>query len=366
MLDGGKYLLQDELGEGSAGNRVWRGSSALGEAVTVKIIPIPANDETRRKRLGYFKDEVECGERLRNWSKHIRRMLDAGTVEQSTLSYRRGVWYIVFEFVEYGSLRRLLGERLLSWPELRELARAIGEGLTIAHNLTPRICHRDLKPENILLPGGSCDQAKVADFGIARALDGTRLTTTGGFAGTARYAAPEQFSDSHAVDPRADLYSLALVLWEGITGKVPYDRKYPAEIMSARLKGEPLPALTAHSKSLHSLSRVLHAALEREPRNRPASVEEFVRGVDAAGASDGLWRQAIEKLSADMLPEYLKSKGIKYKDNRKMGGALWLIGGTELKPLTSELSRQAIYFTFKKEGTKATGFGPGWWTSFGR
>jgi serine/threonine-protein kinase len=363
ILDEGKYVLFDDIAEGAGDTRIWRGAAQDGDAVVVKVLPIPRDPEIYKRREGYFKDEVECGRALQ--SPHIRGFIDSGLVrEAKPLGYPRGIWYLVFEYIAFGSLRTLLESRSLLPAEVRDLALALTAGLSVAHS--HHIRHRDLKPENILLPDGRTDLAKLADFGIARTQDGTKLTSTGHWMGTARYMAPEQFKDSSAVDERADIYSLALVLWECLCADVPYDCGDASLTAEARLKAEPLDELEVKGRRLSETSAVLRQALDRNPLRRPGSVEALCDVFVDAGSRDNLWEPRLRSLTPASLVDYLQNRGLRVIDNRKLGGALWVIGGPELESLLKPLSFQGIRFVCKPEGARASSYRPAWWTAYGK
>jgi len=172
-----------------------------------------------------------------------------------------GRTYVVTDLVEGPSLARRLDAGPLSADEVRVLAIGLGEAL--AHVHARGFVHRDVKPANILLEHGH--RPRLADFGIARALDGTVYTATGAVAGTAAYLAPEQVR-GEAVDPSVDVFALGLVLIEALTG----EREYPgtlAESAAARLHRRPvvpagLPA---------DLAAVLAAMTDPDPAARPSA-----------------------------------------------------------------------------------------------
>ncbi|HJU66128.1 MAG TPA: serine/threonine-protein kinase, partial [Gemmatimonadaceae bacterium] len=159
---------------------------------------------------GRFLREIEIAARLSH--PRIVPLLDSGTVD--------GLLFYVMPFVEGDSLRqRLDREKQLPVDDAVEIARQVAAALAFAHG--HGIVHRDIKPENILLSGG---EALVADFGIARAVTvagGSRLTASGIALGTPTYMSPEQASGVPDVDARSDVYSLACVLYEMLTGEPP-------------------------------------------------------------------------------------------------------------------------------------------------
>jgi len=363
-LDGGKYLLLEHLADGAGDTRIWLATSAQGDVV-VKVIPIPRDPSLLKKKRAYFEDEVECGSSLKG--DHILRMLDSGEVQTAKeLGHPRGVFYLVFEHIAFGNLRNLLKKGLVSGQEVADLAMSVAKGLVTAHQHVPRICHRDLKPENILLPDGRCDLAKLADFGIARAQGGTVITSRGGWAGTPRYMAPEQFKDSAHVDHRADIYSLGLILWESLTGQVPYDCGDGRMTMEARLAAGPLVPISLGQRTAQAVTDVLVLALSKDPDLRPSAAIGLADLVTDALRRDRVLRTSSEVIDAERIVAFFEDQGLHVKDNRQFGGALWVIGDESLRSTMSSLLRQGIRFVHKPEGAKATNYKPAWWTVYGR
>ncbi|MDT4936427.1 MAG: eukaryotic-like serine/threonine-protein kinase [Pseudonocardiales bacterium] len=182
--------------------------------------------------------------------------------------------FLVMELVAGATLADVLGDGPLAPAEVARLGAEVATALAYVHR--HGVVHRDVKPANILLPAGEDGDrrsglaAKLADFGIARLVDGGRLTTTNRALGTVRYVSPEQVTGD-AVGPAGDVYSLGLVLAECLTG----DAVYPGDgvdAASARLLGEPQLADTLPSE----WARLLRGMLERDPGRRPTAAEVSV------------------------------------------------------------------------------------------
>ena len=176
------------------------------------------------------------------------------------------VSYIVMEHVSGGDLRDLIHERgTLSAEEISNLT-GVAAGLAHAHERG--VVHRDIKPHNILLDGNG--QPKLADFGIARALDATRATRTGTYMGTARYSSPEQLQGKE-ITPKSDIYSLGAMLYEAATGDPPFDGT-PIEVASQHVSKPPTPPgeLALVDEKLEAL---ILACLAKNPEDRPTATE---------------------------------------------------------------------------------------------
>jgi eukaryotic-like serine/threonine-protein kinase len=186
-----------------------------------------------------------------------------------------GSFYLVLEYVDGTSLRELLARGPLPVARALNIARQTTLALGAAH--AAGIVHRDLKPDNVMLvsePDGG-DRVKVLDFGIARIAppsenrDATKLTRVGVVMGTVAYMSPEQ-ATGQAIDERADLYSLGVMLYEMVAGVVPFDAELPSQVLARQLveAPPPLPAGTAPA-----LAELVYELMEKKPDQRPASAE---------------------------------------------------------------------------------------------
>ena len=201
---------------------------------------------------------------------HILPLLDSGEAE--------GMLFYVMPFVEGESLReRMAREGQLPVDEAMRLTREVAEALGTAHALG--IVHRDVKPENILLQGG---HAYIADFGIARAFDDTateQLTGTGIAIGTPLYMSPEQAHGVAGIDGRSDLYSLACVTYEMLTGEPPYTGP-TAMAVTARKLTETVPPLRSRRPTVSSTQeQAITRALARTPADRFRTAHEFLEQI---------------------------------------------------------------------------------------
>jgi serine/threonine-protein kinase len=195
--------------------------------------------------------------------------------------------YLVMEWVPGRLLRRILAEEgKLSQERAIRIALGILEALAYIHQRG--IVHRDLKPDNIMVDDR--DNVKLIDFGIASKQGARRITYTG-FSpalGTPDYIAPEQVQGKRG-DQRSDIYAAGVMLYEMLTGNVPFSGPSPLAVMNERLLRSPVPPREAEPSISPQLQEVLFRALEREPRNRYATAREFIldlRHLDHVGIAD--------------------------------------------------------------------------------
>ncbi len=210
---------------------------------------------------------------------HILPLLDSGEAD--------GLLYYVMPFVRGETLRAKLDrERQLAIDEAVQIASEVGDALAAAHALG--IVHRDIKPENILLQDG---HALVADFGIALAVQsagGQRMTQTGLSLGTPQYMSPEQAVGEKAVDARSDLYSLAAVTYEMLTGDPPFQGNNVQAIIARIISSEPEPVETLRKTVPVAIGAAVVKSLAKLPADRHADVRHYVaalRGNGSVGAA---------------------------------------------------------------------------------
>jgi serine/threonine-protein kinase len=212
-------------------------------------------------------------------AKRISHPAVAATYDVGEMS--TGSIFIVMEFVNGPPLRRLLRNGAVSQGRVTLICAAIAEGLAEAHR--QGVVHRDLKPENILLPrfprpgGGPDSVVKVVDFGIARMIDAPGITTTHHVMGTPQYISPEQAMGG-PVDGRTDIYSLGVLMYEMLTGALPFHDTDPERLLRKHIKARPTPIseLDGPISVDPRLERLVMSCLEKSPRHRPDGMEEVI------------------------------------------------------------------------------------------
>ncbi len=245
-----------------------------GRQVAIKI-PHP-DMEADPVLFDRFKREIEIGEKLDHPG--VMKVLDSG---------EPGQVYMVMEWVEGRLLRKLLAEnRKFPMERARTIVIAICDALDYIHR--NGVVHRDLKPENIMIDGE--DRIKLIDFGIAGKAGARRLTfgKLSQIAGTPDYISPEQVKGKRG-DGRSDIYSLGVILYEMVTGATPFEGPNPFAVMNDRLVNNPVPARELNPEISPELQEVICRALERDPRNRYSTANEFawdLEHLDQVAASD--------------------------------------------------------------------------------
>ncbi len=259
----GGVRIRHLLGQGGMG-RVYLGRHiALDRDVAVKVMR-----DRRSGDVDRFLTEARLAARIDH--PNIVRILHAGD--------ERGMLFLIMELVPGLNLKRMVQERnRLPWREAADLIRQAAHGLGAAHRAG--IIHRDVKPSNMLVTTDG--RLKVADLGVARALDGDPLgTTTGNLVGTPAYMAPEQARDPRGVTPAADVYALGASLWHLLTGEVPFSRISVAGTVLAHQR-EPLPDLGKLVPGLPpAIIDLVRRMLDKDPARRPANGDAVAQALE--------------------------------------------------------------------------------------
>ncbi|WP_053226612.1 Stk1 family PASTA domain-containing Ser/Thr kinase [Solirubrobacter soli] len=262
----GRYRAQKRLGAGGMAEVWCAEDEVLGRRVAVKLMG------------GRFAEDPSFRERFRREAKAAAGMQHPNIVGIYDYSEWDGTPYIAMELVDGKTLKELVTERGPLPPDIAVgLTEQVLRGLGYAHKRG--IVHRDVKPQNVIIDRDG--QAKVADFGIARAGDTSEMTQTGTIVGTMQYLSPEQ-AEGHPVDRRADLYSVGIVLYELLTGRVPFDGEAPISIAIKQINELPVPPAQLRPGLSPALEAVVLRALEKDPMRRFQSAEEFIAALEAA------------------------------------------------------------------------------------
>ena len=273
----GKYLLERELGVGGMGQVFLARDTIIDRQVAIKVLHKSlADDESVRQR---FTTEAKAIARLRH--PNCVMLYDFG------ISNDLDALFAVFEYVEGDSLEKWVGQQCPIGAVL-ELGRQIASGMDHAHG--QKIIHRDLKPENVMvLVGEKGDlEFKILDFGIARITEdgpeSQRLTKAGQLFGTPPYMSPEQIKAKLNVGHSTDIYSIGVILYELIEGKLPFLGAAPIETVMMHLN-EPVPPMT-RAKVPEELRQIVMRCLEKKPEDRFADCRALGKAIAAVPWDD--------------------------------------------------------------------------------
>jgi serine/threonine-protein kinase len=266
---GGRYRLDELLASGGMA-QVWLGTDeVLRRAIALKILHQHlAADETFVTR---FRHEAIAVAKLSHPS--IVNVYDTCSDD--------GIEAIVMELVRGQTLRQRLDDGALDPWVAANIAAQVAGALAVAH--AAGLVHRDIKPANILLSQDG--RVKVGDFGIAKAAESADLTQEGSFLGTAKYLAPEQI-EARPVDGRTDLYSLGVVLYEMLCGRVPFEADTASATALARLHNDPQRPRLVRAGVPRELEAITMRLLARDPASRFPSATDVRAALLGAGADD--------------------------------------------------------------------------------
>jgi serine/threonine protein kinase len=262
----GRYRLQSKLGSGGMSTVYLAGDETLERQVAVKVLHAEISDQP---------DQIE---RFRREATAVAKLSHPNVVSVIDAGQDAGHPYIVFEYIDGETLKQRI-ERLGRLPldEAAAYAIEVGRGLAAAHRR--KLVHRDVKPQNVLIdPDG---RARVTDFGIARSLEAKGLTATGRVLGTTDYVAPEQ-AMGQEIDARSDIYSLGVLLYEMLTGEVPFHAETQVGVAMKHVN-EPLPAVeTRRPEVSAALAAVIEKATAKDPEQRYTTMASMLRDLEAA------------------------------------------------------------------------------------
>ncbi|MDW8277445.1 MAG: protein kinase [Anaerolineales bacterium] len=262
----GPYQIVAPLGEGGMAAVYKAYQPSMERYVALKVLPRQMAQS--EEFLARFRREARLLAQLQH--PHILPVFDYGEAD--------GYTYIVMPFVQSGTLAHLLKARRLTYPEIRRIIVQIADALGYAH--ARGMIHRDVKPSNVLLDErGNC---LLTDFGLARMAEPTSmLTSSGAIMGTPAYMSPEQGAGG-TVDNRSDIYSLGVILYEMVTGRVPYSAETPIAVVFKHIQ-DPLPPARNFAPDLpDALELVLLKSLAKRPEDRYQTTDEFVHAIEEA------------------------------------------------------------------------------------
>src|SRR5919199_907885 len=286
-----RYRLDEKIGSGGMSSVYRAFDPTLERWVAIKLMHSDISHDP--DQLERFRREARAVAQLNH--PHVVTVIDAGEDD--------GAPYIVFEYVEGETLKERI-RRLGRLPVSEAVAYAIEIGRALESAHANRLVHRDVKPQNVLIdPDG---RAKVTDFGIARSLEAQGLTATGRVLGTTDYVSPEQ-ALGHEVTGQSDIYSLGIVLYEMLTGEVPYQADTQVAVAMKHVR-DPLPDVQRRRPEVSAaLAAVVERATAKETRNRYRTVDEMVHDLEQvlaieaarAGETSGEATAVLQALPGD-------------------------------------------------------------------
>lgn len=277
----GRYELRGRVGSGGMADVMVALDRILGREVAVKILHRRYADDD--SFLARFRREAQAAASLSH--PNVVQVYDTGEDDARP--------FIVMEYIRGSTLRALLRGDGLAPRRAAEIAGAAARGLHYAHERG--IVHRDVKPGNILVSDEG--DVKVADFGIARAVDADNATQTAAVFGTAAYIAPEQAQGAE-VDRRTDVYGLGCVLYEMLTGRTPFAAESPVALAYKHISEEPVAASQLRPDISPQLDAVVMRSLAKQPADRYQSAKDLAEDLDRAVAGLAVQAPAVGSAAA--------------------------------------------------------------------
>jgi len=291
---GPRYRIESLLGQGGMG-RVYKAyDKDLDRVVAIKVVRQGALSETDALRR--FKQELLLASKISH--KNILRIHDMGDVN--------GVRFISMAYVEGQDLHQIIAANpKMPLDRVLNFGRQFAEALAAAH--AEGVIHRDLKPQNILV--GKDDQIYISDFGLAKSFDegAVAMTKTGAFLGTPRYMSPEQVEGKPA-DQRSDLYAYGLILYEMVTGDVPFTGESTLKVMYQRVQEKPKSPKIANPTLPNWLVRIILHCLEKLPESRYQSAYEILADLQGGSKSGSTISRSGAATVVIQLPEFTQRR----------------------------------------------------------
>ena len=265
---GNRYEILEEVGLGGMATVYKAKDHVLNRLVAVKVLKDEFTTDT--DFIKRFNTEAQSAASLSH--PNIVSIYDVGHEDENNL------YYIVMELVQGKTLKEIINsEGALSWKWAVNIAMQIASGLELAHK--NGIVHRDIKPHNIIITEDGI--AKVTDFGIAKAVSNSTITAFGTTIGSVHYFSPEQAKGGFT-DAKSDLYSLGVVMYEMLTGKVPFDADTPVSVALKHMQEDPKEPIELNPEIPTAVNQIVIKAMQKEPSARYQSATEMIHDLSKA------------------------------------------------------------------------------------
>ena len=258
-----RYQIIKNIGEGGMANVYLALDTILNRQVAVKVL------------RGDLADDEKFVRRFQREALSASKLSHPNIVEMYDVGEDNGLYYIVMEYIDGKTLKSLIKKRgALTLPEVIDIMLQLTSAIMCAHD--SYIIHRDIKPQNVLILDNG--KVKITDFGIAVALNSNELTQTNSIMGSVHYLPPEQASGSGSTI-KSDIYSLGILMYELLTGKLPFKGDNAVEIAIKQMK-EPIPSICAEFPDIpQSVENIVIKACAKNPKNRYDSVKEMYEDI---------------------------------------------------------------------------------------
>ena len=264
---GNRYEIIEKVGNGGMATVYKATDLVLKRYVAVKIL----RDE--------FTTDEEFIKRFETEAQSAARLVHANIVSIFDVGVDNGIYYIVMELIQGKTLKEIIVEERgpLPWKWSVNVAIQIASALEMAHK--NNIIHRDIKPHNIIITEDGV--AKVTDFGIAKAVSNSTITAFGTTIGSVHYFSPEHARGGYT-DAKSDIYSLGVVMYEMVTGKVPFDADTPVSVALKHMQEDPVPPIEENKNLPEAVNKIILKALKKDPMLRYQTATELLQDLKMA------------------------------------------------------------------------------------
>lgn len=264
---GNRYEIIEKVGNGGMATVYKATDLVLKRYVAVKIL----RDE--------FTTDEEFIKRFETEAQSAARLVHANIVSIFDVGVDNGIYYIVMELIQGKTLKEIIVEERgpLPWKWSVNVAIQIASALEMAHK--NNIIHRDIKPHNIIITEDGV--AKVTDFGIAKAVSNSTITAFGTTIGSVHYFSPEHARGGYT-DAKSDIYSLGVVMYEMVTGKVPFDADTPVSVALKHMQEDPVPPIELNPHLPEAVNKIILKALKKDPMLRYQTATELLQDLKMA------------------------------------------------------------------------------------
>ena len=310
---GNRYEILEKIGNGGMATVYNAQDQVLKRYVAVKVLreEFTTDEEFIRR----FNTEAQSAASLAH--PNIVSIYDVGT--------EGNIYYIVMELIQGKTLKEIINEDgVLPWKWSLDIAMQIASALEVAHK--NNIIHRDIKPHNIIITEDGV--AKVTDFGIAKAVSNSTITAFGTTIGSVHYFSPEHARGGFT-DSKSDLYSLGVVMYEMLTGRVPFDADTPVSIALKHMQEKPVEPIKLNPAIPYSVNKIIMKAMEKDLNLRYQSATEMLKDLNMAlknpdgdfvktSSNDMAYTQRIDTIPEEVLKKENRAETTK-KENKKEG-----------------------------------------------
>ena len=263
---GNRYEIIEKIGEGGMATVYKAKCNILKRYVAVKVL----RDE--------FTTDEEFIKRFNTEAQSAASLTHPNIVSIYDVGHEENIYYIVMELVQWKTLKDIINEDgTLPWKWALNVSIQVASALEMAHRNS--IVHRDIKPHNIIITEDGI--AKVTDFGIAKAVSNSTITAFGTTIGSVHYFSPEHARGGYT-DAKSDLYSLGVVMYEMLTGRVPFDADTPVSIALKHMQEKPIEPIKLNPTIPYAVNKIIMKAMEKDPNERYQSATEMLKDLSMA------------------------------------------------------------------------------------